>query len=225
MAMPVVKRPLYPDVPFTEGTPKVFRSPLTPINVVQLLQADVLTVVRMFAGPQWGIFTQGGDPLVIPDTVTSFDFRKEARISDYVVESGGFQTYDKVLLPFDARVEMTCDGTAMDKSLFLANLATAQSSLDLFNILTPEYVFTNANVVHVDFRRTRQRGASIIHASIWLTQVITSATPQFTNSQSTTSTANAQDPSAIPNVSKGTVQPTTPPMGLVAPTAPPLSIG
>jgi hypothetical protein len=231
MAMTPVKKPLYPDVPPSPGVPPVKRDPLVTINKIGLLAADVLTVIRMFQPPEWGIFTIQGQPLVVPDTVTAVDFRREARISDYPVEDGGFQSYDKVLIPYDARVSMTCDGTGMDKSLFLANIDAASQSLDLFTVVTPEVTFTNMNVIHYDLRRERTRGATILHVDVWLQQIVQTATTQFTDTSKPTPptqpapTTNATEPTGVPDVSKGTVQPAAPPQGLPVPPIPPLGGG
>lgn len=232
MALAPVKKPLYPDVPPAPGVPPVKRDPLVTINKILLLQADILTVIRMFQGPEWGIFTMRGVPLVIPDTVTAVDFRREARISDYPVEDGGFQSYDKVLIPYDARVSMTCDGTNMDKSLFLGNIDAASQSLDLFMVVTPEITFTNVNVVHYDLRRERTRGANVLHVDIWLQQIIQTATTQFANTNQAATSGNPQlsamtnssEPTGVPDVSKGTVQPQAPPQGLPVPPIPPFTV-
>lgn len=227
MPLAPVKIPLYPDVPPDPGVPGIFRSPVaTGFEKALLLVADVATVAQWFSGPQWGLFTDGGAPLVIPDTVESVDFRREARISDYPVESGAFQSYDKVLLPYDARVSMTCDGTSMDKTLFLANIDQASQSLDLFTLVTPDGVYSNLNIIHYSYERKRERGATIVHVDIWLQQIVQTATTQFTNTnQAAPDTTNAQQPTGVPDVSNGTVQTTAPPAALPVPPIPPLSGG
>lgn len=230
MALAPTKVPLNPDVPQAPGVPAVQRDPLVIVNKIGLLEADIISVARMFEGPEWGIFTPQGQPLVIPDTITAVDFRREARISDYPVEDGGFQSYDKVLIPYDARVSMTCDGTSMDKSLFLGNIDAASQSLDLFMVVTPEATYTDVNVIHYDMRRERIRGASILHVDVWLQQIVQSATAQFTNTNEASAeaapvTTNASQPTGVPNVSNGTVQTTAPPAGLPTPPIPPLNGG
>lgn len=220
MALAPTKVPTYPNAPAFPGVPGLKRDPLAIVSVVQLVIADVATIADLFTGPRWGIFTKDGLPLVVADTITAVDFRIEARISDYPVESGGFQSYDKVMLPYDMRVEMTCGGThpglsgaSMDKTLFLSNLTHAQASLDLFLVLTPDSSYPNMNIVHYDYRRTRERGASMLHVEVWLQEIRDTATTQFTSTQSPTSQADQNG---------GTVQPATPPTGVVAPKATPL---
>jgi len=220
MPLATTKVPQYPNAPFFPGVPGLRRNPLAIVNAVQLVAADIATVADLFSGPRWGIFTKDGLPLVIADTIVAVDFRIEARISDYPVETGGFQSYDKVMLPYDMRVVMTCGGThpglsgaSMDKTLFLSNLTTAQASLDVFLVLTPDASYPNMNIVHYDYRRTRERGASMLHVEVWLQEIRDTAKTQFTSTQSPTSQADQN---------QGTVQPAAPPPAVAAPKATPL---
>jgi hypothetical protein len=230
LALAPTKVPTYPNAPAFPGVPGLKRDPLAIVSVIQLVAADAATIADLFAGPRWGIFTKDGLPLVVADTITAVDFRIEARVSDYPVESGGFQSYDKVMLPYDMRVEMTCGGThpgaisgaitsalggqaSMDKTLFLSNLTHAQASLDVFLVLTPDSSYPNMNIVHYDYRRTRERGASMLHVEVWLQEIRDTATQQFISTQSPTSQADQN---------QGTQQPTAPPASVPVPKATPL---
>jgi hypothetical protein len=197
---PVVK-PQYPDVPIAPGVPPVPRNPFEPVFKVLLLVADVITVARFFEPSQWGIFTAGGVPVVIADSVLAMDFRREWRLSDYPIEQGGFQTYDKVAVPIDIRVRMSCDGNAMSRSQFLAALDDAAQSLDLFVVATPDVVYPNVNIIHTDYRRTRESSAGMIVVDVWLEEVRATVTTQFTNTK---------PPEAAADVNSGPVQPVEP---------------
>lgn len=190
MAQAPVPVPKYPDVPQSPGVPAVFRDPTEPVFNTILLLADVATILRAFEGPQWGIFTANGAPVAIPDSVLTVDFRREWRISDYPVEQGGFETYDKVSVPYDARVRLSCDGTATPRSLFLSQIDTAAKSLDLFTVATPDAIYASVNIIHYDYRRSRDGGVGIIQVDVWLEEVRTSVQTQFTNTQVETSQAD-----------------------------------
>lgn len=183
---PIVSAP-YPDVPIASGVPPVKRNPLEIVFDILLVEADAATIFRAFIGPQWGIFTANGAPIAIPDSVITVDFRREWRISDYPVEQGGFQTYDKVSMPYDARVRLSCDGNATPRSLFLSQIDTAAQSLDLFTVATPDFIYTSANIVHYDYRRARDSGVGILQVDVWLEEVRTTVQTQFTNTQEQTS--------------------------------------
>lgn len=196
---PIISAP-YPDVPIATGVPPVKRDPLEPFFEVILLQADAGTIFRTFLGPQWGIFTANGGTVAIPDSVITVDFRREWRISDYPVEQGGFQTYDKVSTPYDARVRLSCDGNATPRSLFLSQIDTAAQSLDLFTVATPDAIYTNMNIVHYDYRRARDSGVGILQVDVWLEEVRTTVQTQFTN----TKTLSAEQDSNLGPVQAGT---------------------
>lgn len=187
---PIVAAP-YPDVPIAAGVPPVKRDPVIPdleiVFKIRLLEADAATIFRTFLGPQWGIFTANGGPVAIPDSVLTVDFRREWRISDYPVEQGGFQSYDKVATPYDARVRLSCDGNTTPRSLFLSQIDAAAQSLDLFTVATPDAIYPNVNIVHYDYRRARDIGVGILQVDVWLEEVRATVQTQFTNTQAQTS--------------------------------------
>jgi hypothetical protein len=217
VALTPLRTPTFPDVPKAPGVPPVFRAPTQPVFTARLLIADAVTVLGMFAGPQWGIFTTGGQPFAIPDSVVSVDYRKEWRISDYPVERGGFQSFDKVATPFDVRVRFATSGSNSSifgdigtlltggnftsRSDFLAQVDLAATSLDLFTVVTPDATYPSVNIVHYDYRRERQNGVGIILVDVWCEEVRVTATTQFSNTKS---------PEGAANQSGGTVQPQSP---------------
>src|SRR5580765_785951 len=145
MAMTPLRVPTYPDVPKGHGVPSVFRAPTQPVFTAALLIADAASIVRMFSGPEWGIFTQGGAAFAIPDSVVSVDYRREWRISDYPVEKGGFQSFNKIATPFDIRIRFATSGPSSffpisgfigqtggtSRGDFLAQIDYAAKSLEL----------------------------------------------------------------------------------------------
>lgn len=201
MAKEIVPVSKFPNAPPVQGVPSLFRDPTAIFFPALLLAADVLTVLRLFQGPQWGVFTSGGAPVILADSVVTVDFRNEYRISDYPVEQGGFQSYNKVQVPYDIRVRLSCDGGTIPRELFLLQVANAMRALDLFVVVTPDAVYPSVNIVHYDYRRERQGGVGIIQVDLWLEEVRVTVTTQFTNTKESTSQADT-------NI--GTVQPTAP---------------
>lgn len=189
-------KPTYPDVPKASGVPAVFRTPTRPVFTALLLVADVVTVLRSFAPPQWGIFSDAGAPVLIPDSVVSVDIRREWRISDYPVERGGFQSFDKVAAPGDARVRLSVSG-AEKRGPFLDQLDFIAASLRLFTVVTPDATYPSVNIVHYDYRREQRSGASLLLIDVWLQEVRVTAQTQFTDTKT---------PEGAANVSGGTVQ-------------------
>lgn len=192
--------PAAPDVPQAAGVPAVFTAPTKIVFTERLLAADAITVLRSFLPSEWGIFSQGGSPVLFPDSFNSFEPRKEWRISDYPVERGGFQTYDKVETPMDIRVRMTISGAA-ERGPFLAAVAAMCAALDLLTVVTPDAVYPSMNAVHYDYRREARTGASMLTVDVWFEEVRVTAQAQF---------ASTQSPEGAPDASGGTVLGTAP---------------
>jgi hypothetical protein len=201
MALVPVPKPEFPDVPRSDGVPSVFRDPTEIVFTILLLKADVLTVLRLFEAPQWGIFAEDGKAVAIPDSVISLDFRREWRISDYPLEKGAFESYDKVSIPYDARVRMSCDGRNTPRSLFLSQIDTAANSLKTYVITTPDETYRNANIIHYDYARKREGGVGILQVDVWLQEIRITVSTQFSATKA---------PEGAAEVNTGAVQPATP---------------
>lgn len=214
--------PPFPDVPRAPGVPPVLTAIGTASFNVIMLAADVASVVRMFAPPAWGIF-KNNLPLFVGDSVISFDYRREWRVSDFPIEQGGFASYDKVSVPRDVRLTFAVSGSPgvlaslipgaagwmapANRKAALATLDAAAASLDLVTVVTPEARYESCNIVHYDYRREARAGTTLIRVDVWLVEIRIAPSPQFTQTQTESSTAPVQD---------GAVQPTPPP-----PTPPP----
>lgn len=166
-----------------------------------LVLADVVSTIRAFGLPQWGLYAEDGQPVIIPATaltqqiqsltaglstvaallganivpctasMVDFDYARDAPISDYPVEQGGFQTYNKVVLPFDVRLKLACSGTSSQRQSFQNTLDELLASIAVISVVTPERSFRNCNCTHVDYRRTANSGVSMIIADVWFKQV------------------------------------------------------
>jgi hypothetical protein len=196
MPYAITPKPQAPDAPHENGVPAIFRRPTQPVFTALLLVADVVSVLRLFGPPEWGVFSDGGAPVLIPDSIVAVDIRREWRISDYPVEQGGFQSFDKVQMPGDARVRMSVSG-AIARGPFLEQLERVAKSLDLYTVVTPDAVYPSVNITHYDYRREQRTGASLLLVDLWLQEVRVTAQTQFTNTKS---------PEGAANVAGGNVQ-------------------
>ena len=195
------------------------------IDTVALIAQDVLAALGVFSGPQWGLFLDG-QPAVVSDNVVAFEFKQDFRISNYPVEQGAFESYNKVKIPYDVRLRFSTGGSVADRQAMIDSVDAIIGSTDLFDAVTPEKVYQNLNPVHQDIRRTARDGVGLLVIDLFCEEVRVTATPQFTSSQqasassSNTTTVmtiipgsqlinNPQSPSAAPQVSDGTVQTTT----------------
>ena len=194
MPLTPVTPPAYPNVPRSSGVPAVFRSAASaiPLGIVTVA-ADAAQVFRMFQAPQWGIFTKGGQPVAVADSVVGVDFRREARISDYPLEQGAFESYDKVQMPFDIRVRFAVTnsvdlpslgslGMSSQRKDFLTAIDRAFKSLDLYMVTTPDATYQSVNITHYDYRRELKGGATLLVVDVWMEEVRVNAQAEYTKS-------------------------------------------
>lgn len=223
----------FPFVPIGPGVPTL---PTRNTLVAAAEQALEDILEALFAeGQQWGLFLDG-EPVVVAESVVSFEFKQTYRISSFAIEpsnqqsAGGFESYNKVQKPFDVGLRFSTGDTPAARQALLESAEAAVASLDLMDAVTPEKVYESVNPVHFDYRRTAQNGVALIIVDMFCEQVRTTASSTFTNAQqsgtgtnavntvvptATTSSASATAaaivnpvaPSAAPSVSGGTVQP------------------
>lgn len=200
--------PDFPNVPDLPGVPALLRSATAQVSAAVnglLINAGAGALQLGLGQPLWGIFDDSGAPVAIADTVRAVQYREEARISDAPVEDGSFSSFNKVDLPYASVVSMSCGGDAGRRAQFLAAIADAKESLDLFTIVLPETVYPNANIVAYDYRREQRNGATILHVDVHIEEVRVSVEAQF---------ANVQNPASADPASQGQVQTSTPSAGL-----------
>lgn len=180
------------------------------LNAVSTVSAILLTadaiggLLGLLGGASpWGIYLNG-EAVVIADAVTAIEYKKDSHISDYPIEGGKFETYNKVAQPFDVRVTFIAGGSDSNRALFLSSVESIVDDYNLYSVITPEATYQNCNVVHHDYRRTTQNGRGIIAVTVWLKQVRVS-----TSSTSSTGASTAQ-PSGASAVIGGSPQAVTP---------------
>lgn len=208
-----------------------------------LATADILGLGALIGGPQWGIFSPGGFPILEADAVNSFDYERGYLVSDYPQEQGAFQSYNKVQVPYDAMVSFLTSYTRYD---FMNTIEAAAASLSLVVVVTPEITYPSANIVRYKPRtRTSKSGVTMIIVDVWLKEIrvtagvalssssaapsTTSATGNVSTSGGSTSSAspaqtglpNAQSPDAASPSSGGSIQPVPPEKPVVPPATPP----
>jgi hypothetical protein len=196
----------FPDVPNVPGVPPLIRDPSAAAQaVISLLTGD--TIIGYGAGlvPSWGIY-RGGQPVITADTILGFEFKREWAIADYPVEQGSFQSYDKVDTPYQSRIQFAAGGDAENRERMLASLEAIAGDLNLYQVVTPERVYTNANVQRYDYRRTAQKGVGLLVVDVYIMEVRTSAGQQ--------GGSNTKDASGAAPQQDGDVQP----WGNVSPT-------
>jgi hypothetical protein len=163
----------------------------------------------LFAGAKWGIFDSNSQPVATWDSVIKVDYRHDMKISDFPVEQGNFASYNKVQTPYDIRISFAVgsgDGLAKRSDL-LVKLEQAVQSLDFYSVITPEAVYTKANLVHMEYSRESKRGVNLLVVEVWVQEIRPTAGDTFAkNGIQNPKSAAAENPTH-----DGSVQPTDAP--------------
>lgn len=192
----------YVDVPDAPGVPPVSRNPATVDDPPPPLDSsDGPMSQGAPQGAQWGIFDSDGNAVLVGDSTFGVEFTKTRRISDYPVEKGGFASYNKVAIPYDFRITFTKGGTQSERQDFLDAVDGVVDSLKLYDAVTPEKIYPDANAVHYDYRRTATHGVTMLTVDVFMEEVRQKATATFTNTKK---------PEGAGKVDDGTVQADTP---------------
>lgn len=204
-----------------------------PIVAIGLGTAENLLISALQQPSQWGIFDAidgsqlginsnsnsilqaiGGTLLsqltgTVPTTLTveEFGYMREGRISDFPIELGSFASYNKVQMPANPVVSLILQGSANDRTTLLDALESAAASTDLYNVVTPEYVYTNYSVERFTYRRTASQGATLLVVEVSLKEI-----RPITASFSTAATPinNPINSAATPQENNGSSQAATP---------------
>ncbi len=190
MPMPIVPKALYPLVPFAPGVPALLRNGAAIVDALTFNTLGLGGVVDSIFGsgkPQWGIFTESGEPVALAESVVSMEFENTMRISNYPIEGGKFSSYNKVNDPYSITLRMTCGLGEAERGAFIDSVESALQTLDLYTVVTPEKTYLNANITAAGYRRTDAEGANKITYDIRITEVREVAASAFSSPKADTS--------------------------------------
>ncbi|KWI89557.1 hypothetical protein WM11_21575 [Burkholderia ubonensis] len=209
MPLPNLTVPTFPNVPNLPGVPPLIRAPGESLGsfAVSTIVTDAIGLLEGLLAPVWGIFDEFGAPLAVADTALSVEYRGDSRISKYPQEQGGFADYNKVQMPYNARVQLVCGGSDARRTAFLSSIEAAKQSTMLFTVITPDATYENANVVAYDYRRTSKNGVTMVVAELYLEEVRQTVIAQF---------KKTKDPIASDPITVGQVQAQPPSAGQAA---------
>jgi len=192
-----------PNIPNVPGVPPLLGYGL---NSVALLAADIVTAINLVLGNTgWGIFLNGQKAFDY-NSVVDFDYKQDWPTSDYPVEDGGFQSYDKIELPWDVRVRVASGETVADRGLLLGQIRAAAKTLNLYDVVTPEMTYRSCNITHIDYKRTAYNGVGLLMIDIWFIEVRVTSTTTYSTTQSPTTTGQQNTGSVSPQTPNSIVQ-------------------
>jgi len=183
---------------------------------------------------------KSGNPVLTPNNVYALEWHGEERVSDYPVQNGQFVSYNKVKVPFDMRIVMTCQGLnvvqdalqsvtqslnqalsniglafgqPMSRDAFLKQLDMMLDSTDLYDVVTPDKVYQNVNLVAYNHAKKNDDGATLIIAELMFREIRESGKAGYANTslgnltQLASNSESAASPVNIGTVSGAGLQP------------------
>lgn len=174
----------FPNVPALPGIPDLRRSTfgvLSQSGIMGKLQGlDYFGLLDKLLAPQWLILDENGKTIIDPDSVVAFEYKGESRLAGYPMEKGSFSTYNKVQMPFDARMRITCGGNGkMSRSTFLTVIEYMKASLSLCTLVTPDMAYPSFNLEDFDYRRTATNGVTLLTVDLMFKEIRETATAVF----------------------------------------------
>ena len=188
----------FPSVPDLPGVPALARAAGYDAPAPVLLAQDDTSVAAPSGIGQWGLYDSAGNAPINPTSYAGFEYRGQWTISDYPIEGGGFESYNKVKRPLDARLVVTCGGTQADRAQFLTAIDSMLVAFGSYTIVTPEQSYPNLNPVVKDLARTEKNGVTLLTVQLWFEEILIAPDPSYSNTQA----ASGADP-----VNGGSVQP------------------
>ena len=191
----------YPDIPLLAGVPALARRAGQTIASPQIQSASV---AKNLGAVKWGIFDASGNEVLIPDSFIDFEYKNERKIPTYPIEEGSFASYNKVSVPYDLRLTVTCGGKdSRSREGFLGTIEDMMASINVYNIVTPNANYQGASLVHYDYRREARQGLSLLIVQLWFQEVRVAQPSTPTTAQpSGASLANNGQVSPIPSTSQ-----------------------
>lgn len=180
---------IFPNIPRLPGVPPLLRAPGAGLFTIPLILADAASILRAFSAQKWGLFDTSLQPVILADAVRSLDFRASQRISTYAVEPNAFASYNKVVEPYQGRLRFMQAGSEDARRACIESVIAAWESLDLFDLVMPEFIFPDVNVTHYDFQRSADRGNGLLTVDVWCEQVRQTVGTEFIQTKSASGSA------------------------------------
>lgn len=152
----------------------------------------------MLGLPIWGIFDSNGLPVLLGDSVFGLEVVHESKISDAPQERGAFESYNKVSIPFNAKLTYLVSGTELRRGAFIAQCERLRDSLDLVTVVMPEFQYLSANVTHYEFRRVAAAGAQLLKVDVWCQEVRIVSSGRLTNTKSVNGAETQNNGTTVP---------------------------
>ncbi|MNO44421.1 hypothetical protein D3C76_346640 [compost metagenome] len=154
------------------GIPNLLRNAPKAIGITLLGNIASNLWNFLFPGPTWGVFNVGTTtPAIEVSSVVTQDLSAESQVSDYIIQSGSFTSYNKVRLPNIVAITLTKDGNEISRQEMLQWLDINYAATTVFDILSPEFRYPNMTLVAYRLSRSARSGAAMIYADCLFQEV------------------------------------------------------
>lgn len=131
-------------------------------------------------------------PAVEIDSMIALDNQTRSQVSDFRVEDGGFNSYNKVQMPAQIVAVISRGGDRSKRQALLAWLNDNVESTTIYDVVTPEKVYKNMTLEGFEISRNAENGgASLIVAHCVFRAIRAAATDS--SPQKTTNAMSAND--------------------------------
>lgn len=187
----------FPNVPDVPGVPPLLRDPLSAGLAGELPSLSSLVQLAVgLIGPQWGLF-YFGLPVVIADNVLDLTFKKDWSVADYIIASGGFESYNKIENSFVSTIRFSSGGSSFKRQLLLDSIQLIAGNTLQYALVMPEAIYPSVTIEDYSLHRAANQGLGLMQIDVRVKQIRVQTALAFTN----TKTASGTDP-----VNGGTVQ-------------------
>lgn len=169
------------NVPNVPGVPSVLFAAAS--QTLTLLTQDALGLFFGSPSSPWGIY-MGGARVVQAETALSFDYKQQWSISDFPVERGGFESYNKVSIPFEVGFRFASGGDAANRQALLNSIRAIAGNTMLYDVVTPDAVYINVNIARYDYRQTATDGVGLMQVDVYATEIRQAGGGLLSNTQS-----------------------------------------
>ena len=165
----------FPNLP---GVPPLQSASATALASVALVASPLISNLLDKLKPKWEIQDAAGKKVIDPDAFLSIDYHNESNIPMFPIESGAFDSYNKIATPYiiavkiakGAKIDMGFNSP--DLKTFLNTLESIQGDTKNYSIITPDATYLNATLKGFDYKRETNNGASMIIATLNFVQVM-----------------------------------------------------
>ena len=143
---------------------------------------NLLTTLNYFLAGNYNIVdfnSKNGKTICGFDDFIGMKYESDSRISNYTVQFGDFNSYNKVIIPKIIEITLVTQGTHEKISNVVEILENYKNSTKLVDVQTPYGVFIGYNIINLSYELSVSKGIGYLECTIKIREVGVSSA-QFT---------------------------------------------